>query len=126
MKNIAIFGALFFGLVLAMIAPLCHAQAPSLLIPNISSVPPEDEAEDSDFAGGNPIDFFDAYSWRLFIALNWPAADNKRGEPDTNRSIGDVIGPRVWETWKSASEAIPPDGSPPTEWSSFDSVTLCK
>jgi hypothetical protein len=126
MKNIAIFGALFFGLVLAMIAPLGHAQAPSLLIPNISSVPPEDEAEDSDFAGGNPIDFFDAYSWRLFIALNWPAADNKRGEPDTNRSIGDVIGPRVWETWKSASEAIPADGSPPTEWSSFDAVTLCK
>lgn len=127
MKNIAIFGALSFALGLLTLAPIGRAQAPSLLLPNISSVPPSDEAEDENFPGGtNPIDFFDAYSWRLFIALNWPAADNKRGEPDTNRKIADVIGPRVWETWKSASEAIPPDGSAPTEWDSFDAVPLCE
>lgn len=125
MKNLPLLVSLFSALVWPAVTPISHAQALDLLRPNISSAPPEDEAEDGNFQGGNPIDYFDAYSWRLFIALNWPAAENKRGEPDTNRKIGDVIGPRVWETWKSATEAIPPDGSPPTDWNSFEAVSLC-
>ncbi len=72
-----------------------------------------------------PFDAFDAYSWRLFIALNWPAKLDAngapiRGVPDPVKNIADTAGPRVWETWKSASEAVPADGKKPSEWASFE------
>src|SRR5262245_35029591 len=34
-----------------------------------------------------PIDFFDDFSWRSFLALNWPAKPDVRGEPDTSTAI---------------------------------------
>ena len=94
----------------------------------ISADAPVDEQEDADFPGGNPIEFFDAYSWRLFIALNWPAKEGARGIPDTTKDITDVDSPRVWETWKSPSGLIPPEKNPTNElpnWESFDEVPLC-
>src|ERR1700674_4733361 len=63
----------------------------------ISPTPPADEFD----PGGFPIDFFDAYSWQIFVALNWPATAGQRGVPDTNKTIADQTSPRVWETWKS-------------------------
>jgi len=67
-----------------------------------------------------PIDFFDDYSWRMFVALNWPAVKGQRGSADTNLDISDTSRQRVWETWKSAYETIPPKGKQPTPWNSFD------
>ena len=67
-----------------------------------------------------PIDFFDDYSWRMFVALNWPAKAGQRGVADTSKTVGDLSAQRVWETWKSAYETIPPKGKQPTPWSSFD------
>jgi hypothetical protein len=103
-----------------------RVEAGSLLDVEISSEPPADEAEDADFPpGGNPIDFFDAYSWKLFIALNWPAESNKRGVPDKTKDISDITAPRVWETWKSMSEIFQPAGAEPAAWDSPD-MTACE
>jgi|SRR5271157_757009 len=72
-----------------------------------------------------PIDFFDDFSWRTFLALNWPAKPDTRGEADTTKSVTDPGPARVWETWKADYEAFQPGGTPPTEWPSFDAVTPC-
>ena len=39
---------------------------------------------------GNPIAFFDDFSWRSFIAMVWPVQQGQRGVPDTGQSIGPV------------------------------------
>jgi hypothetical protein len=72
-----------------------------------------------------PFTFFDDFAWRSFIALNWPAQKGIRGMADKSAVIGNVDGPRVWETWKSGYEAIPPKGMTPSKWASFDSLTPC-
>lgn len=89
----------------------------------ISSSPPEDECDPG--GGVFPIDFFDAFSWRTFIALNWPADPMQRGAADQNKTIADVSAPRVWETWKSVEETFLPDGSAPTAWGVPGSNSLC-
>ena len=38
----------------------------------------------------NQIATFDDYSWRAFIALNWPAKMGVRGVPDECKKIGDL------------------------------------
>lgn len=64
---------------------------------------------------------FANFSWRDFIALNWPAG-GARGEPDTDLSFGDRAGNVVWGSWKSTSDLFPPDAdtNPPTEWGAYD------
>lgn len=57
----------------------------------------------------------DIYSWQQFIALNWPAAEGKRGEPAPRQPIT-AAGPRVWETWKEAYEVYLKDGKKPPAW----------
>src|SRR5713101_745949 len=68
---------------------------------------------------GNPIAFFDDYSWRAFIAMVWPALKDHRGDPDTMQAV-DGPGPRVFETYKSLAEVFHSDGSSPTSWNDFD------
>lgn len=67
----------------------------------------------------NPIQFFDDFSWRSFIALVWPAMNGQRGTPDTTQSVGGS-GPRVFETYKMLHELFHNDGSAPTAWNSYD------
>lgn len=94
----------------------------------ISPTPPADECDH--LGGSNPIEFFDAYSWQIFIALNWPAASGARGVPDTTKTIADQAAPRVWETWKSVEEVYAPngklDGMRPKEWAEPDANNVCK
>ncbi len=59
------------------------------------------------------IDYFDDYSWRLFVGMVWPAAPDKRGVADTTKTLGDA-GPRVFETYKSLWEVFHEDGTAPT------------
>ena len=76
----------------------------------------------------NEIAVFDDYSWRAFIALNWPAKKGIRGVPDESKRIGDTSDPGahvVWGTWKADDELFPPAGNEPTEWSSFDGLSPC-
>jgi hypothetical protein len=77
----------------------------------------------------NAIAVFDDYSWRAFIAINWPAKPGIRGVPDGAKKIGDFSDPGtkvVWRTWKADYELFPPEGKAPTEWSSFDGFTPCR
>ena len=59
-----------------------------------------------------PVNYFDDYSWRTFIAMVWPAANGRRGVADTRQTVGGP-GPRVFETLKSLWEVFHPDGSAP-------------
>ncbi|MFN7960167.1 MAG: c-type cytochrome [Thermoanaerobaculia bacterium] len=47
----------------------------------------------------------DLFSWQTFLALNWPAIPDKRGEPAFDEPLR-ARGPRVWETWKEVSEVF--------------------
>jgi hypothetical protein len=71
---------------------------------------PSKEPQDSASAVNSP----DAYAWRLFIALNWPA-DIEKKAPDSAKNLGDV-GPVVWETWANARFVISTNGSDPGPW----------
>lgn len=83
-----------------------------------SSAVPADVCIPSGFAG-NPIQFFDDFSWRSFVALIWPALNGQRGTPDTSQTVGGS-GPRVFETYKMLHELFHNDGSAPTSWNSYD------
>ena len=69
-----------------------------------------------------PIDFFDDYSWKTFIALVWPAAAGQRGIADTSKNIG-AEGPRVFDTYKALWEIFHVDGTKPTS-SNFSDYEL--
>jgi hypothetical protein len=73
-----------------------------------------------------PFPRFDDFSWRAFIALNWPAQDGvaNRGQPDRSKTLGD-LGPRVWETFKARYEVFAPEARKPAEWSSYDGSNPC-
>src|ERR1700719_2362260 len=102
-------------------APSAHAQIPPPIVspdrvPDVPPTPP-----------GSPFPFFDNFSWRAFIALNWPAMAGAahRGEPDRARAFGDTRGPRVWETWESRYEIFQPNGVIPAPWASYDGQNPC-
>src|SRR5215468_7270540 len=86
------------------------AQAPEVPPPAVSP----DRLEEPPVSASSPDffrpDFFYNYSWRSFIALNWPAQIGaaSRGLPDRKRAFGDTNGPRVWMTWKSRYEIFRP------------------
>jgi hypothetical protein len=86
----------------------------------LPDVPPTPKGED-------PFPFFDNYSWRSFIALNWPAMTGAadRGRPDRTKAFGDPRGPRVWTTWKSRYEIFQPAGAVPSAWASYAGQNPC-
>ncbi len=59
-----------------------------------------------------PVNYFDDFSWRAFLAMVWPAAANQRGVADAAKPVG-APGPRVFETMKSLWEVFHEDGSAP-------------
>jgi hypothetical protein len=82
--------------------------------------------------GGNPIAFFDDYSWRAFIALIWPGLSGQRGAPDPNQAITAIDVPLVFETYKADWETFQPSGTPPSAfnssasfWTSNPSLSPC-
>ncbi len=66
-----------------------------------------------------PMDYFDDFSWREFVAMVWPAAQGKRGVADTKKTAGGP-GPRVFETYKSLYELFHDDGSAPRTFNEYD------
>ena len=67
-------------------------------------------------------DYFDDYSWRAFVSLVWPAAEGRRGAPDSAKKL-DAPGPRTFETYKSLWEVFHQNGSPPTpNFNAYDSA----
>ena len=73
-------------------------------------LPPWREPQDSAAAINHP----DAYAWRLFVALNWPA-DLAMRRADPAKKLGDP-GPVVWETWANARDVFLADGADPGPW----------
>ena len=55
------------------------------------------------------------FAWQEFIALNWPALDGRRDDPDTAQLFGDArfTGPLVWHTYRSKVEIYPGSGDAP-------------
>lgn len=114
-----------FGTLLAMMASMALAQAPTPVI-NSPTIPSDVSIPTG--ATGNPIAFFDDYSWRAFIALVWPAKAGQRGIPDTTTTIDGagpgVFTPRVFDTFKTSGEVFHNDGSAPTDWNAYDPPTI--
>lgn len=66
---------------------------------------------------------FDMYSWQMFVALNWPAKAEQRGQPDCSKPIG-AVAPVVWQTYKDVNQIFLSDGENPGPWSSGKNTTL--
>jgi hypothetical protein len=113
---VVVFGAAAFG--------QCTAPAPTINSPNV----PTDVSIPSTCTG-NPIAFFDDYSWKAFLALVWPAQMNGqtpvRGTPNTYQTNFPTSGPLVFETYKADWETFQPNGAAPAAWSSYAAVTPC-
>jgi hypothetical protein len=121
LASVAIAAAAMIASFVAGMMP-AHAQIPPPIVspdrvPDVPPTPP----------GMSPFPFFDNFSWRAFIALNWPARPGaaNRGQPDRTRAFGDTKGPRVWETWKSRYEIFQPGGAIPTPWASYAGQNPC-
>ena len=107
---------------LGLLEPERRARAADLPQPTISAEIPKD-VDIPAGTTGNPIAFFDDFSWRMFVALNWPATQD-RGVPDRSKKFG-ADGPTVWETWKTDYEIHQPNAQRPTVWSSYDAISPC-
>lgn len=119
MRQVTIVGLLFA----ALSAPggaLAQDDNPKVDPQRIEDVPVQSETFEQALAR------FDNFSWRAFIALNWPAMAGaaNRGAPDTVKKLGDP-GPRVWETYKARYEIFLPGGPKPAGWDSYNGMNPC-
>ena len=103
----------------------CPSPVPKAPPTTIAPQVPEDVCIPAGFAG-NPIDFFDDYSWRSFIALIWPAKSGQRGQPDLLAKPGLPNRPLVFETYKAEWEVFQPLGKAPAPWPDYTGVNPCK
>jgi hypothetical protein len=116
-----IFCCTIFSAFIAM--PSSAQTCPNPPVPTISShAVPADVCIPSGFSA-NPIQFFDDFSWRSFVALVWPALNGQRGTPDTSKTVAGS-GPRVFETYKALYEVFHIDGSAPSKWNNFDPPSM--
>jgi hypothetical protein len=104
----------------------------SAIVPASAQNPPPpkvspDPIADIPLTTFDPSELFANYSWRSFIALNWPAKAGaaNRGQPDRTKAFNDVSGPRVWSTWKSRYEIFQPNGVRPNDWASYEGKNPC-
>ena len=131
MKNL--FSSRFYQLLtilaLLLASVVMSAQAcpnPPMAPTNFSPQAPPDACVPDGFPG-NPIAFFDDYSWRTFVAMIWPALQNQRGMPDPNKNVGDTSVPLVFETFKQDWEIFQPNGNGPSAtWNDFEQNNPCK
>jgi hypothetical protein len=95
-----------------VVAACAAAQCPDRPVQSVTSPRmPADVCIPAEFTAV-PVDYFDDYSWRAFMAMVWPAENGHRGAADAKKAVGDA-GPRVFETFKSLWEVFHEDGTPP-------------
>src|SRR5262245_26060390 len=83
--------------------------------------PPQDDKICEDRGG---LENFAHVAWRTFTMLVWPA--ESRGKADKTRSIIDMSGLRVFETYKSDWEMFPTIAAGLREWGTYPSeATFC-
>lgn len=97
----------------------CPNPAPNPPPVTISPQLPQDVCLPSGDVPG--ISFFDDFSWRSFVGMVWPTLSGKRGAPDPAGVPGGT-GTPVFQTYKADWETFQPDGSEPSEWSSYSAV----
>lgn len=113
--------------ILALVPSAAHAQSAcpnpvplSIATPDLNApaatLVPDDVCTPAQIPGGNPIAYFDDYSWKTFIALVWPAMSGSRGTPDPSQNLSKANAPVVFETYKADWETFQPDGAQPTAW----------
>lgn len=114
------------ALMLAAVLSVCSAPASAAHLttctPAASAAPgpiPRDAA-DCD----SRISAFATLAWQIFKMIAWPATQSlsgepRRGEADTYRSLSDMRGPRVFETFKADWETFLPTGAEPLPWSKY-------
>ena len=86
------------------------------------------------FACNGPTPQIDAFAnlmWQAFKMIVWPAEVRRgrlrRGVADPRRSLADLRGPRVFETFKADWETFLPSASPPSEWTAYSATaTACR
>lgn len=94
------------------------------LDPQTATKVPADVCTPVQIPGGNPIAYFDDYSWTAFIALVWPAMAGQRGTPDPGQTIAKDDLPLVFETYKADWETFQPGGATPSAWSDASAPSL--
>jgi hypothetical protein len=108
-------------------APTASAAPPQRPAPTVRSEAPADAEIPAGFPPtASPHAYFEDFSWRTFVALNWPAVEGKRGVPDTAKKLGDNAPGVVWESWKAAYELFQPGGEAPSAWDAYDAVSPAK
>jgi len=112
---------------IAVLAVAAGSASSQVGTPAVSPDRLEDVPSIEELSVSDPQQLFDNYSWRSFIALNWPALTGaaNRGLPDRRRAFGDANGPRVWMTWKSRYEIFQPKGALPSPWASYAGQNPC-
>ena len=114
--------------VLAAFTPMRRQGCPVRPVPDVSSPAAPIDTCIPDGFSEVAIDYFDDYSWRLFVGMIWPAASDKRGVADEGKAPGHA-GPRVFETYKSLWEVFHEDGTAPTaDFNDYDTAAhnACK
>ncbi len=114
--------------VFAHVAETAPANAcPADVVQNASSPVPLSDVCIPEGYTDIPMDYFDDFSWREFVAMVWPASNGHRGFADTTKDVRDA-GPRVFETYKSLWEVFHTDGSAPRGFNEYDAagVNACK
>ena len=72
---------------------------PNVTAPAVTLIP-ADECEPAGFSG-NPIAFFDDYSWRAFYSIGMAGQGRTAWRPDPNQPLGAANVPSVFETYKT-------------------------
>src|SRR5262245_32973863 len=120
---------LFLATALALLAAVPARSAPDCSVSLTPSLAPQDFPDD---AGCRPEAVpFGHLAWQTFKMLVWPASTSVggasvRGKADTARSLSDLAGPRVFETYKSDWETFPPQAGTPLDWNIYaPTATVC-
>ena len=83
----------------------------SLALPNVTLIP---HHKNDDSLKAFLQNFADTFSWRSFIALNWPA--NEDGSPDSTKTLSSESDFTVLEHWMSGTNLFVDSNQVPKEW----------
>src|SRR5262249_29465330 len=107
--------SIFMATALVLLAVTSAQSAPPC--PNNPPLQADGIPQDDDFCGGRDLQGFAHMAWQTFKMLVWPA--ESRGSPDKKRSITDMSGPRVFETYKSDWEVFPTIPAGQQDWGTY-------